>query len=63
MVTVAPRTMIRELKVYSDLQTHIPTTMARDLGIKDGDRVRWYLESGTLLLEKSPSPKEMLPPP
>ncbi len=59
---MADRTFIREVKVYGKLRMQIPTIVAKDFGIKDGDRVRWYLESGTLLLEKSPSPKEILPP-
>ncbi len=48
--------VIKETKVYGKGRTQIPTVMTKDLGIKDGDRVRWILESGTYLLEKSPQP-------
>jgi hypothetical protein len=56
-ITVETRTIIRDVKVYGKVRTQIPTVMAKDLGIKDGDRVRWILESGTYLLEKSPPPR------
>ncbi len=50
---MADRTLIKEVKVYGKGRMQIPTVMAKDLGIKDGDRMRVILESGTYLLEKS----------
>lgn len=55
-------TLIKEVKVYGRLRVQIPTSMARDRGIKDGDTVQWVeTGQGTYTLRAKPRYRSFVP--